>query len=189
MPLPTNHGLAVFNSPLYPPGFLFKVTTTVDFPAHDRRGGRLPAVPSPISCRAKARAAGPVPKTNFAALRCSTSEPAERDRVHFWREFFTCKIVLGDVEPQSDLPFHAEAALPAWPGPARCGSASPCQCAAGSLSRGIRKVVGERSECLKDFLCMSTALHSLNQLVVEALVRQENGTFGLHSSNRRVDIS
>jgi hypothetical protein len=59
----------------------------------------------------------------------------------------------------------------------------------GSLSRGTRKVVGEKSECLKDFLCIPTALHSLNQLVVEALVRQENGTFGFHSRNRRVDIS
>jgi len=58
----------------------------------------------------------------------------------------------------------------------------------GSLSREIRKVVGERTESVEHFCCMPTALHSSNQLIEEALIRQENGSFSCHSRDRRVDI-
>jgi hypothetical protein len=60
--------------------------------------------------------------------------------------------------------------------------------ASGALNCRIRKVV-EKVECLKTLFRTSTVLHGLNQLVVEALVRKENGAFGFHSRNRRVDIA
>jgi AraC-like DNA-binding protein len=56
------------------------------------------------------------PATDFAPLRYSTSNLPERDRLPFWREFFARKVVLCDIEAESDLPFHAEATLLEWPG-------------------------------------------------------------------------
>ena len=58
----------------------------------------------------------------------------------------------------------------------------------GSLSTDIRKFVGEGSESRNHFLCMPTAVHCFDQLVVEALIREENGALASHSRNRRVDI-
>jgi AraC-like DNA-binding protein len=51
------------------------------------------------------------PATGLAPLRYSTSNLPERDRLPFWREFFARKVVLCDIEAESDLPFHAEATL------------------------------------------------------------------------------
>ncbi len=127
--------------------------------------------------------------TNFAALRCARSILPSAIASTSGASFSPARSRWYTSSLNRTFRFMPRQHSSRGLGSARCGSASPCQYAAGSLSRGIRKVVGERSECLKDFLCMSTALHSLDQLVVEALVRQENGTFGLHSSNRRVDIS
>jgi len=56
------------------------------------------------------------PATGLAPLRYSTSNLPERDRLPFWREFFARKVVLCDIEAESDLPFHAEATLLEWPG-------------------------------------------------------------------------
>ena len=53
------------------------------------------------------------------------------------------------------------------------------RCIEASLSRGIGKI----------FRKISSALHRLDQLVVEAFVGQENGTFGFHSRDRRIDLS
>ncbi len=49
----------------------------------------------------------------------------------------------------------------------------------GSLNGGIGKI----------FRKISSAFHRLDQLVVEAFVGQENGTFGFHSRDRRLDLS
>jgi AraC-like DNA-binding protein len=54
--------------------------------------------------------------TDFAPLQVSTSDLPERDRIPFWREFFTRKVVLVDLEAETDLPLHADATLFAWPG-------------------------------------------------------------------------
>lgn len=49
--------------------------------------------------------------TDFASLRFSTSNLPERDWLPFWREVFARKLVQVDMEPLSDLPLQAEAAL------------------------------------------------------------------------------
>jgi len=53
---------------------------------------------------------------DFAALRFSTRELSERERLPIWREEFGRSLLRVDIEPLSDLPFHAEATLRALPG-------------------------------------------------------------------------
>jgi AraC-like DNA-binding protein len=52
----------------------------------------------------------------FAPLRFSTRKIPERERIASWREEFGRRLLRVDIEPASDLPFHAEAALRALPG-------------------------------------------------------------------------
>jgi AraC-like DNA-binding protein len=53
---------------------------------------------------------------DFVPQRFSTSDLPERDRVPYWHEFFDRKVIHCEMESRSDDPFHAEAALLAWPG-------------------------------------------------------------------------
>jgi AraC-like DNA-binding protein len=53
---------------------------------------------------------------DFATLRFSTRELPELKRLPVWREEFVRSLVHLDVEPLSDVPFHAEATLRALPG-------------------------------------------------------------------------
>ena len=55
-------------------------------------------------------------KADGALLRFSTDDLSDRDRLPFWRDFFARQIAHVDIQPSSDLPFHAEATLLAWPG-------------------------------------------------------------------------
>src|SRR5216683_383023 len=57
------------------------------------------------------------------------------------------------------------------------------------LNRRIWKVVGERSEPLQHFPRMLIARYRLDQLVVEGLVRDENGTLGFQSCSRRIEVA
>jgi AraC-like DNA-binding protein len=52
----------------------------------------------------------------FAPLRFSTRELPERERIPTWREEFGRNLLRVDIEPLSDLPFHAEATLRVLPG-------------------------------------------------------------------------
>ncbi len=53
---------------------------------------------------------------DFAPVRFSTSDLAERDRLPAWRERFGRAVVRVDIEPLTELPFHAKATLRALPG-------------------------------------------------------------------------
>jgi AraC-like DNA-binding protein len=53
---------------------------------------------------------------DFTPVRFSTSDLAPRERVPVWREKFGRAVVRIDIEPLSDLPFHAEATMRALPG-------------------------------------------------------------------------
>jgi AraC-like DNA-binding protein len=53
---------------------------------------------------------------DFASLRFSTRALPERDRIPMWREEFGRGVVRVDIEPLSDVPFHAEAILRRVPG-------------------------------------------------------------------------
>ncbi|HEX5508322.1 MAG TPA: AraC family transcriptional regulator [Pseudolabrys sp.] len=53
---------------------------------------------------------------DFAPVRFSTSDLAERDRLPAWRERFGGAVVRVDIEPLTELPFHAKATLRALPG-------------------------------------------------------------------------
>jgi AraC-like DNA-binding protein len=55
-------------------------------------------------------------KADSALLRFSTDDLPDRDHLPFWRDFFARQIAHVDIQPISDLPFHAEATLLAWPG-------------------------------------------------------------------------
>jgi AraC-like DNA-binding protein len=54
--------------------------------------------------------------TDFAPVQFSTRELPERDRIPRWREEFGRWVVRSDIEPLSDVPFHADATLRALPG-------------------------------------------------------------------------
>jgi AraC-like DNA-binding protein len=54
--------------------------------------------------------------SDFAPVRFSTGDLAERDRLPVWRELFGRAIVRVDIEPLSEAPFHAKATLRALPG-------------------------------------------------------------------------
>src|SRR5262245_207911 len=54
-------------------------------------------------------------KTDAALLRFSTGDLPDRERLPFWRDFFAREIAHVDIQPISDVPFHAEATLLAWP--------------------------------------------------------------------------
>ncbi|MCA6108975.1 helix-turn-helix transcriptional regulator [Bradyrhizobium cenepequi] len=54
--------------------------------------------------------------TDFLSYRFSTRELPERMRIPLWRENFGRAIVHADIEPSSDVPFRAEAALHALQG-------------------------------------------------------------------------
>jgi AraC-like DNA-binding protein len=58
----------------------------------------------------------PAGVVDFAPRRFSTREIPERERVPMWREEFGRSLLRIDIEPLSDLPFHAEATLRALPG-------------------------------------------------------------------------
>jgi AraC-like DNA-binding protein len=53
---------------------------------------------------------------DFQSLQFSTRELLERMRIPMWREEFGRSIVHVDIEPSSDVPFHAEATLHAFQG-------------------------------------------------------------------------
>ena len=55
-------------------------------------------------------------KADSALLRFSTDDLPDRDQLPFWRDFFARQIAHVDIQPTSDLPFHAEATLLACPG-------------------------------------------------------------------------
>ena len=52
----------------------------------------------------------------LAPLKVSTHDLPERERLTFWQDFFSQKIVLANVEPLSTLPLRAETTLQALPG-------------------------------------------------------------------------
>jgi AraC-like DNA-binding protein len=54
--------------------------------------------------------------TDFVSYRFSTRELPERFRIPIWRENFGRTIVRADIEPSSEVPFHAEATLQAVQG-------------------------------------------------------------------------
>jgi len=58
----------------------------------------------------------PAGAADFTSLRFSTLGLPERARIPMWREEFGRRIVHADIEPLSDVPFHAEATLHALPG-------------------------------------------------------------------------
>jgi hypothetical protein len=58
----------------------------------------------------------PADAADFTSLRFSTRGLPERMRVPMWREEFGRCIVHADIEPSSDIPFHAEATLLALEG-------------------------------------------------------------------------
>jgi AraC-like DNA-binding protein len=53
---------------------------------------------------------------DFSPLRFSTRDLPERERLTMWREEFGRGMVRVEIEPLSDLPFHAKATLRALPG-------------------------------------------------------------------------
>jgi len=53
---------------------------------------------------------------DFAAIRFSTCLLPERERIPMWREEVGRSLLRIDIEPLSDLPFHAEETLRALPG-------------------------------------------------------------------------
>jgi AraC-like DNA-binding protein len=55
-------------------------------------------------------------KDGFTALRFSTSDLPEGERLSFWSDFFANQFVHCDVEVADDEPFHAEAEVLIWPG-------------------------------------------------------------------------
>jgi len=55
-------------------------------------------------------------KDGLTALRFSTSDLPERDRVPFWSDFFAKQLLHCNVEVAGDGPFHAEAEVLIWPG-------------------------------------------------------------------------
>jgi AraC-like DNA-binding protein len=71
----------------------------------------------PGAQRSRATDAGTPSSTgDFAPHHFSTEPLAPRDRVPFWCEVFARKVVRVAIEPQSDLPFQAEATLRQLPG-------------------------------------------------------------------------
>ena len=52
----------------------------------------------------------------LTALRFSTSDLPERERVPFWSDFVANQFLHCDVEVAGDGPFHAEAEVLIWPG-------------------------------------------------------------------------
>jgi AraC-like DNA-binding protein len=54
--------------------------------------------------------------SNFSALRFSTDDLPERERVAAWRELYGRKFLRLEHEPQPDLPFHADVSLRLLPG-------------------------------------------------------------------------
>ena len=59
---------------------------------------------------------GGSPNGDLAPLKISTSDLPERDRLPFWRDFFSQKIVLANIDLLSTLPLRAEVSLYALPG-------------------------------------------------------------------------
>jgi AraC-like DNA-binding protein len=59
---------------------------------------------------------GGSPNGNLAPLKVSTSDLPERDRLPFWRDFFSQKIVVANIDLLSTLPLRAEVTLYALPG-------------------------------------------------------------------------
>src|SRR5262245_9202816 len=57
----------------------------------------------------------PAGGADFTQLQFSTRGLPERDRLPMWREEFGRRMLRLDIEPLSDLPFHAEATLRALP--------------------------------------------------------------------------
>jgi AraC-like DNA-binding protein len=55
----------------------------------------------------------PTGAADFTSLRFSTRELPDRMRIPMWREEFGRRVVRVDIEPSSDVPFHAEATLQA----------------------------------------------------------------------------
>ena len=59
---------------------------------------------------------GGSPNGDLAPLKVSTSDLPERDRLPFWRDFFSQKIVLANIDLLSTSPLRAEVRLYALPG-------------------------------------------------------------------------
>jgi hypothetical protein len=76
------------------------------------------------------------PATDIGPLRYATSDLPERERYPVWRELFSRKVVLCDIEAKSDLPFQAEATLLGRP-EHNCSN-SPCDGRACSALRSSR---------------------------------------------------
>jgi hypothetical protein len=57
----------------------------------------------------------PADRANFTQLQFSTRGLPERDRLPMWREEFGRSMLHLDIDPLSDLPFHAEATLRVLP--------------------------------------------------------------------------
>ena len=64
----------------------------------------------------KPEAGMPAGGAAFIQLQFSTRELPARDRLTVWREEFVRRMLCLDIEPLSNLPFHAEATLRALPG-------------------------------------------------------------------------
>jgi AraC-like DNA-binding protein len=89
----------------------------------------------------------------FPPIKFSTRQPPERERISSWREEFGRSLLRVDIEPLSNLPFHAEAKLRTLPGcrSAECfGSATrfhrtPALVADGDDSVGLIINLGKRA--------------------------------------------
>jgi AraC-like DNA-binding protein len=95
----------------------------------------------------------PAVAAEFAPVCFSTSDLAEGDRLPVWREQFGRAVVRAEIEPLSDVPFHARAtirALPglrtiAWRGSAVRNRRTPALAADGDESIGLFMNLGAKA--------------------------------------------
>ena len=103
----------------------------------------------------------PAGEAGFTQLQFSTRGLPRRDRLPMWREEFGRSMLRLDIEPLSDLPFHAEATLRALPelrtvmctGSAVCFKRTPAMVGHGEDSIGLVVNLGKwgtASQCGRD---------------------------------------
>src|SRR5262245_54655025 len=91
---------------------------------------------------------------------------------------------------KADMPRGQMSAL--LPKADMCGATRDVRCgpiANPKLNCRVRKIVGKGFKCFNTFFRIQRALYRLYELVIEALICQENRAFGFHARNRCVDIA